>query len=168
MSGCSSIVLKSWRLVIFLALGSSLIFLAACQDKGNASSLTLSDGHSMSEKDWRGKWIFVNYWATWCHNCEGEIAAFNHLWQEPGASKQFLVFGYNYSDLKGGALQKAIDQFHIRFPVVLKNPAGILPVSQEVSAVPVTFVIDPEGRLTQTLWGPQTLASLHHAMQTAL
>lgn len=150
---------------IFLAVLLSLCFVLSACDKIQGKTIALSDGHQLPLSALKHKWVFVNYWATWCHNCRGEIAEFNKLMKTPEAKAHVAVLGFNYSELTGEKLTQAIRDFHIDFPVALHNPAGKLPVSHDVAVVPVTFVINPAGKLVKTLWGPQTLASLKQAMR---
>ena len=40
-----------------------------------------SEGRKINPEDWRGRWVFINYWASWCEPCLEEISEFNQFYQ---------------------------------------------------------------------------------------
>lgn len=131
--------------------------LVAC---GQADFGTLS-GAQGKFSDWRGHWVVINYWAEWCKPCIEEIPELNALHRQTG--QPLLVYGVNFD---GGDPQRQLDQakrLSIEFPVLSQDPAPALGWERPV-ALPTTFIIDPEGRISARLQGPQTLASLNAAI----
>lgn len=116
---------------------------------------------ALSLEDQRGNWVVVNYWAEWCKPCIQEIPELNRLAQE---NSQVKVFGVNYDGLTGEELQTQAEALGIRFDLLQEDPAAQLGVPRPV-VLPTTLVLDPEGNLSTTLLGPQTLASLVRATQ---
>jgi thiol-disulfide isomerase/thioredoxin len=116
------------------------------EDPTNADyNLMLTDrqGNLKSLKDFEGKVIFMNIWATWCPPCIAEMPDIHNLYQE--VKNEDIVFVMLSVD---DDLQKAIsfvDKRGFEFPVY--QLAGPMPVAFESSAIPTTFVISPEGKI---------------------
>lgn len=138
------------------AMGVLSLTLLACQkpDKHN-EKLALSDGSMVSLADLSGKWLVVNYWASWCHNCKQEMDTFNTLSKfDPD---HVNVFGYNYMDLHGQQLLADMREFNVQFKEFENLPADLLGLPAEVDALPATFIINPSGEMVKALYGPQTV-----------
>lgn len=137
------------------------VFLAACHHKPDPLFHDTT-GQSFRFSQLRGHWIFINYWATWCHACVHEVDALNQFYRN-NKDKKVLVYGVNFDQLKGAELTKAIKTLKIKFPVLLERPNAVLNL-QAVGVVPTTFVINPKGELVQTLLGPQSLKKLSNVL----
>ena len=102
--------------------------------------------------DQRGQWVFINYWAEWCKPCIKEVPELNQLDRERA---DITVLGVNYDGAEGEALAAQIDKLGITFATLPEDPAPGLQIPRP-SVLPTTLVLDPEGRLRETLVGPQT------------
>lgn len=109
-----------------------------------------------------GKWVFINYWASWCPSCLDEIPALNRFYAQHKTS-DVMLFAINYDGLPISSQQQLIKQFNILYPSLKKNPASALHLGN-INAVPVTFVFNPQGVLIEKLYGGQTTASLNHVL----
>lgn len=141
------------KLIVF-----SLLFfgLVGCS-KHNNPTFVDNHGHKIIFSALQGKWVFINYWATWCHSCMAEIPQLNQFYL--AHKDRVVVLGVNYDTLDLTALNNAIEKLKINFPVLTKNPADTLKLS-DTGVVPTTYVINPQGHVIKTLLGPQTLANL--------
>ncbi len=118
-----------------------------------------SGGDALELEELRGSWVVVNYWAEWCKPCIREIPELNALDREyPGVS----VLGVNYDGASGEELQRQLTALDVQFPTLPDDPALKLGTTRPV-VLPTTLIIDPEGRLVETLVGPQTLETLAQA-----
>ncbi|MBS04995.1 MAG: thioredoxin [Gammaproteobacteria bacterium] len=114
-------------------------------------------GHSFAAL--QGKWIVVNYWATWCGPCIAEIKELNELHH---GRDDLVVFGINYDGEKGEVLDRQIARMGINFPVF----AGDVPDQYRFDfplVLPTTHIVGPDGQLRETFVGPQTLATFDEA-----
>lgn len=125
------------------------LLLCACSGNTPPTSFNLQQFH--------GKWVFINYWASWCESCKLEIPELNAFSKKHANNVTF--FGVNYDGLQGDQLNKAIAQVHIHFTVLKTDPAPSLKLGQ-IDVVPMTFVFNPNGKLVDTLLGPQSQISL--------
>jgi len=136
--------MKAW-----LSLAMVLV-LIGCSDRQDAPPGTLD----LERLD--GQWVVINYWAEWCKPCIKEIPELNALDKRYPA---VAVMGVNYDGLSGEELQAQAREFGIEFHLLTTDPAAQLGVARPV-VLPTTLILDPQGRLTETLVGPQTLESL--------
>ena len=143
---------------IFLSI--ICLFFASCI---NASAV-LQDmrGQKISFSDLQGKWVLINYWASWCQPCIDEIAELNQFY-EINKKNSVALFAVNYDALPVDMQQQLIEQFNIRYPSLQRDPGRDLQLGQ-IRGVPVTFVFNPEGELSDTLYGGQTAESLKEAV----
>jgi thiol-disulfide isomerase/thioredoxin len=106
--------------------------------------LTDLEGKPTSLEAFRGKVVFINFWATWCPPCVAEMPSIQALYQEVGHQEQiaFLLI----------TTDQAIDKVHRflakkAYSLPVYRLAGALPAAYPVSAIPATFVVDPDGQL---------------------
>jgi len=115
-------------------------------------------GNSLQLDELQGQWVVVNYWAVWCKPCAQEVPELNALDELPGVT----VLGVNFDGASGAELAQQLQQLAIRFPTLDADPAAQLGLARP-SVLPTTLVLDPSGKLRETLVGPQTLQSLRMA-----
>ena len=106
----------------------------------------------------RDKWVFINYWASWCEPCLEEIPELNRFYQRH-KKDNVALFAVNYDMLPPDMQQQLVNDYHIHYPALQKDPARPLHLG-DIRGVPVTFVFNPQGLLVQTLYGGQTATQL--------
>ena len=104
-----------------------------------------------------GKWIVINYWATWCAPCREEIPELNRLSREQPESLK--VFGVNFEPVSADEMEENIREMGILFPVFPEDPYEQLGYERPL-ILPTTIVISPEGSIHAELVGPQTRDSI--------
>jgi thiol-disulfide isomerase/thioredoxin len=122
----------------------------------------LLTGEEGSFSNWRGKWVLINYWALWCEPCRGEIPELNAFYNQH-QQQNVLVMGVNYDGVKGNVLKNQAEKMAIHFPVLTQDPAKALGLNQP-DVLPITYIMNPEGKLVRKLLGPQTQLSLQKAI----
>lgn len=146
------------RVLYFLVL-FFLLCLTACHNPKDATDI---QGRSVYLSEYHGKWIFLNYWATWCQPCMTELPELNAFYQQH--TDQLVVLGVNFDGLPNADIQKFSNSLHLTFPLFSSFPHEKFGI-HDISSLPVTFVITPQGKLLTTLYGPQTTASLLKSMK---
>ncbi len=140
-----------------------LSILGACDptphsNNAEQSRFTDIEGRDWSPSDWQGKWLVVNYWAIWCGPCRKEIPELNLFSEQYKESVK--VIAINYDGVEGKELKQQLAQLDIRFTAMVGHQLTDyyqLPVG---NVLPVTFLIDPSGKLSRTLIGLQTAESI--------
>ncbi|MFY7697328.1 MAG: TlpA disulfide reductase family protein [Legionella sp.] len=120
------------------------------------------NGQDMPFSSLVGKWVFINYWASWCKPCLDEITELNDFYRL-NKDKNVALFAVNYEHLTLSKQKQLITQLNINYPNLKKDPAKELNI-EEVNSVPVTIVFNPQGLFVKTLYGRQTASSLNKVM----
>lgn len=140
----------------------AVLFLLSPTLVSATSILQTVDGEEVNLSSLKGKWVFINYWASWCQPCVDEISELNHFY-EHNKNHQVAVFAINYDSMPLSKQKRLIKRFGIHYPSLKHSAAKALHLGN-ISVVPVTFVLNPMGELSTTLYGGQTAASLKAAM----
>ena len=113
---------------------------SAAQAQGFSFKDTAGKIHSLT--DYRGKWVLVNFWATWCPPCLEEIPDLVSLYE---SRKDVMVIGIvmDYRDPK--TVLKFVDSLAISYPIVFGNKSIAAQVGP-VSMLPTTYLFNPAGR----------------------
>jgi cytochrome c-type biogenesis protein len=111
------------------------------------------DGQPYRLADLRGKVVLLNFWATWCGPCRAEIPEFNEMEREHG-QRGFAVVGVTSHDSveQIREFQKEIRQNY----TVLLGPADTAERFGNGPGLPVTYIVDREGRVREKIFGPRT------------
>lgn len=138
-------------------------------DKIMSIDFTLYDQYGKEHKlsEYRGKTVFLNFWATWCPPCRGEMPHIEDLYKEYNKNKdEVVILGVASPNLGNEGSEEDIKEFlsqnKYSFPVVMDKD-GSLAYQYGISAFPTTFIIDKDGYVTQYVPGAmdkETMKSL--------
>jgi len=126
---------------------------ADTQQMPMAPDFTLRDLDNKSVKlsDYRGKVVFVNFWATWCPPCRREIPAFIELVDQYGKDG-FVVLGIAVDSREFAKVPGFVKQMGMNYPVLL-DETGVSNLYGGISSIPTTFVVNREGRVVYQVVG---------------
>ena len=116
------------------------------------------DGGHFSIADQRGRWVLLNFFASWCTPCLQEhpqLAAFDAAHRAEGDA---VLVSATFDDSADDA--RAFFEEHGGSWPVIDDPENSLGVAYGVAQVPETFVIAPNGTVVQRFAGPVTRAAL--------
>jgi cytochrome c biogenesis protein CcmG/thiol:disulfide interchange protein DsbE len=111
------------------------------------------DGRQISTSDWRGKVVFVNFWATWCLPCRAEIPDLVALQEK--YREQLQIIGVSEDEGSPEAVRRFASEHKVNYPIVMFTPE-LKRYFTNVYALPTTFVIDRETRIVQKHLGMLT------------
>jgi cytochrome c biogenesis protein CcmG/thiol:disulfide interchange protein DsbE len=112
-----------------------------------AFSLTLLDGKGrVSLASLRGKTVVLNFWASWCGPCKREAPALERLWQDYRA-RGVVVLGVDTGPDAKSDGRRFVAAHELTYPVVFDPNALVAANRYAVSGLPVTYVLDREGRI---------------------
>ena len=122
---------------------------------GDPVDFTLPDikGKSVSLSDFRGKWVIVNYWATWCPPCLEEIPDLVDLYDNNRDS--LVVLGINHEEVNTEYLTEFVDSHMISYPVLRSEPVPVTALGP-ILGLPTTYIISPAGESVARQEGPVT------------
>lgn len=124
--------------------------------KIKATDFKLKDlsGKEVSLSDYKGKKIFLNFWASWCPPCKAEMPEMEKLYQETKDS-DLVILAVNIGEDKD-TVQKFIKNNNYNFPVLLDidNAAAI---KYQIVSIPTSFFIDKEGNIVGKHIGSMTI-----------
>ena len=118
-------------------------------------SLEDLNGKMQSLSDYRGKWVIVNFWATWCPPCLEEIPDLVHF-HDARKDRDAVVIGINFEDAAPEQLRAFVDDYLISYPILLNPDLGAPAPTMTVGGLPTTYIISPEGELVARQLGPIT------------
>jgi peroxiredoxin len=123
------------------------------KDRAPTPDFTLPDpaGKKVSLKDFRGKLVMLNFWATWCAPCREEMPTMERLYQE-FKNKGFVILAVDVKDKKTDALA-FIKELKLTYPVVF-DPDGEIGLLYGAWGLPATYLIGAKGEGLARMWGP--------------
>ena len=114
-------------------------------------SLTDQYGNTHTLSDYKGKTVFLNFWATWCPPCKGEMPEIQEIYEYYGENgSEVVVLGIASPDYGREKDEETVAAFleenGYSFPVVM-DTGGLYAYTYGVNAYPTTFMIDKEGNV---------------------
>ncbi len=118
-----------------------------------APDFTLEDqyGNVHTMADYKGKTIFLNFWATWCPPCRAEMPEIQEIYEEYGENQSDVIILGVASPNTGRegnveSITAFLEENNYTYPVVMDD-GGSLAYYYGISAYPTTFMIDSSGNV---------------------
>ena len=115
------------------------------------------DGGSISLSDYRGQWVVLNYWATWCAPCRKEIPELSELHEQ---RDDITVLGLAFEDAEISEFRTFLEDILPAYPILLIDVYNPPEPFGTPRVLPTTILIEPGGRSVKALAGPVTRAQL--------
>jgi thiol-disulfide isomerase/thioredoxin len=110
-------------------------------------------GEPLTLSEFRGQWLILNYWATWCAPCRKEIPELSALHAE---REDLVVLGLAFEDADETVFAAFLEDFNVSYPILLVDTYDPPQPFGAPKALPVTHILDPEGMLVKSFYGPVT------------
>jgi thiol-disulfide isomerase/thioredoxin len=134
-----------------------LIFHPQAKEVGTAEFMTF-EGDPLTLDQWKGKWVLLNFWATWCAPCREEMPMLSELQEELG-SDSFEVLTIATSRNAPPKIKAFFDSIEVDNLPMHRDPQSALARQMAVLGLPVTVILNPEGKEVARLLGDADWAS---------
>jgi len=162
-------IFVSRRFPAFVMLALGLVAAAAAAQTPALSGkpalvVATLDGRTFDLSAQRGKWVIVNFWATWCSPCVGEMPAISKF---VATHKNVTAIGLAWDDSDHQDLLAFAKKHPVDYPLaqigMQHTPAGF----ETPQALPTTYLIAPDGHVVKHFLGPVDAALLSQAIAAA-
>ena len=130
-------------------------------------TLPLLNGANITLSHYKGKVVFLNFWATWCGPCRSEMPSMEAVYQI-FKNRDFEILAVNLGESKE-KVSSFMNQNNLTFPAVL-DEKQITGSYYNVRAIPTTYIIDKRGLIIACLVGsidwntPKVIAAIEAAL----
>ena len=104
-------------------------------------------GESYKLSDYKGKVVFIDFWASWCPPCLASLPAYDKMYREIGNENfEFLAINVD-EDTEDGLF--FLEDHPVSYPV-LADPEGDIGIPYRIRTLPVSYLLDQEGRIIES------------------
>ena len=154
--------MKQWLFCLALALAAMPIAGAeAAPAKKPALKVATLDGASFDLAAERGKWVIVNFWATWCSPCIKEMPDISRF---VAGRSDVAAIGLAFGDEEVADIKEFLGKHPVKYPIAnvpIDEPPADFGAPK---GLPTTYLIAPDGSVAKKFTGPVTLRELEKAV----
>jgi len=148
--------LKIYPLLLFLCLLAPMrVYSAQLESYSEKIQpiFVLSDlnGKTHQLQDYRGKVVLINFWASWCLPCLGEMRSMRRL-ADSLNRQEFVLLTLNSTD-SARRITEVLKSLHLDIPVLLDTDSEVFKALQ-AKVLPTSYLLDHNGRLAYRMTGP--------------
>ncbi len=122
------------------------------------------DGKTYDLSEHRGKWVVVNFWATWCAPCLKEMPELSAL---HAMRNNIEVVGLAYEDIETAEMQAFLKEHPVAYPIAIVDtyqPPADFAVPR---GLPMSYLIGPDGKVAKQFLGPVEARDIEAAITAA-
>ncbi len=121
------------------------------------------EGGTSQLSDYRGQWVVLNYWATWCAPCRKEIPELSELHE---SRDDITVLGLAFEDAELHEFEVFLEEFSPAYPILLVDVNFPPEPFGAPRVLPTTILIEPGGRSVKAFVGPVTRVQIEEFIQS--
>jgi peroxiredoxin len=117
-------------------------------------TLAASESRNLTLADYRGRYVLLNFWASWCPPCAKEIPDIQSFY-EHHANREFTVLAVNQQE-QPDTVRHFLDEFGVTYPVVLDRSGEVNEAYGVGRGMPISFLVAPDGVIEKAYFGQLT------------
>ncbi len=146
-------IIEAGLAVTFLAFCGALYFslhdnVVKVGDKAPQFSIKADNGKTITARDFGGKLLILNFWASWCEPCVQEVPSLETLSTVLGP-RGLVVLGVS-QDKDQNAYKNFIDRFRVSF-LTARDPTADIQTKYGTTLIPESYLIDSKGRVVEKI-----------------
>ncbi len=145
--------MAKWLAVLAMALSTPLAAGDYETDGPVDFRLQQLGGGEIAASDYRGDWVVVNYWATWCAPCVKEMPELSELHEQRDG---LVVLGLAYEDVDDADFYEFLEKSPVSYPILKVDVYEPPEPFGAPKVLPTTILLDPEGKAVKAFLGPVT------------
>jgi cytochrome c biogenesis protein CcmG, thiol:disulfide interchange protein DsbE len=147
------VMLAAFTGVLYLSLHDNIV---KAGDRAPDFSIQAENGKTISARDFGGKLLILNFWATWCEPCVQEVPSLDQLQRQLGP-KGLVVLGVS-EDKDPQAYKEFLARFRVTY-MTARDPAVSIKPKYGTIQIPESYLIDSNGRVVEKIVGEANWSS---------
>ncbi|GAB5500485.1 MAG: TlpA disulfide reductase family protein [Pseudohongiellaceae bacterium] len=123
---------------------------AAQEPAPDFNAIDIQSGEQVRLADYRGKVVFLDFWASWCPPCLVSLPAYQRMYEQYRSSDWALV-AINVDEDTEDGLEFLVDN-PVTYPVIA-DPRGDIGIPYNIRSLPVSYLIDQQGNIVERYRG---------------
>ncbi|MGV8961204.1 MAG: TlpA family protein disulfide reductase [Stenotrophomonas sp.] len=126
--------------------------------------LATVDGGKYELSAHRGKWVVVNFWATWCAPCLKEMPELSAL---HAMRDNVEVIGLAYEDIEPAEMREFLEKHPVAYPIAIVDTYNPPADFATPRGLPMTYLVGPDGKVAKQFLGPVNAQEIEQAIAAA-